>query len=42
VLTRRETLSQTLTDSLHLSRPPVAIAFADALPTGGIVSGEPV
>ena len=27
-------LSQTLTDSLHLERPPVAVCFADAIPSG--------
>jgi len=41
-MTRLETLAQNLADSLHLSQPPVAIALADALPAGGILSGEPV
>jgi len=27
-------LAQTLTDSLHLERPPVAVCFADAVPAG--------
>ena len=27
-------LAQTLTDSLHLERPPVAVCFADAIPSG--------
>ncbi len=27
-------LAQTLTDSLHLERPPVAVCFADAVPSG--------
>src|ERR1700761_9472102 len=29
-----ETIAQTLTESLRLSRPPVAIAFADSVPDG--------
>src|SRR5690242_765841 len=31
-LSELQTIAQTLTDSLHLSHPPVAIAMADALP----------
>src|SRR5580704_2502965 len=27
-------IAQTLTDSLHLERPPVAVCFADAIPSG--------
>jgi uncharacterized protein (DUF169 family) len=33
-LSELETVAQTLTDSLQLSHPPVAIAMADALPPG--------
>jgi uncharacterized protein (DUF169 family) len=32
IMTRLATLAQTLTDSLHLSLPPVGIAFTDTLP----------
>ena len=33
-IVRLRTFAQILTDSLHLGQPPVAIAFADALPPG--------
>jgi uncharacterized protein (DUF169 family) len=33
-MTSLETIARTLTDSLHLSQPPVAIAFTDAVPAG--------
>jgi uncharacterized protein (DUF169 family) len=39
-ITRLETLAQTLTDSLHLSQSPVAIALADLPPPGvGLYEG---
>jgi len=33
-MTSLETIARTLTDSLHLSQPPVAVAFTDTAPTG--------
>jgi uncharacterized protein (DUF169 family) len=33
-MTSLETIARTLTNSLHLSQPPVAIAFTDAVPVG--------
>ena len=33
-MTSLATIARTLTDSLHLRQPPVAIAFTEALPAG--------